>query len=609
MRLAAARFVFLLAILPFSTLAGVWGSRGISESFVVHGALLYAADGRGVSVYDVSDPTIPRRVDVEAGDDESRDLAFMGPLDLMVATAAGVDRFSVAPDGTLSRLDSIAIGGGVSRIAAGTGFAAAAAGSDVVVLEPRGEGLRQRARLRLGAPVLALVVVEDRLYVSVDREGTYVFAPPSSEVLAALPTTPTGFALSGKRLWAAAAMQGLVEIDVKNASAPRIVRKTVVAGSSPTRVAAAGSRVVTIEPPDRVDLFDITAAAEPVATMSEPVRVVALSEGRLFLSGALLDGEGMPLENGKPLRAFDVSSSPVLLGEIRDLAGPVSGVWTDGSIAYVVDRPFLRVIDVSKTEDPREIAAIEIPELQDFIRVKNGLAVLWGRAWVNLVDVSSPLRPRHVGNWHTQGHPPGAATIAGDKVIEANMNSGLHVVDFSDPLQPVQVGGRIWHYRDVVADEDAVYALQDWGFMVLRLENGRTIVDVDRRAVDALQLEVSRGDAPRFLVAAGGDGVHVFELADRFAPVERAFIPLDESGPAGVSESGAWIDVNGELSRLNLDAPVALQPTGHRTTAATQISVTGEKVVVADRYRLRVYGPDTAPPPPVVLSRRRAARH
>lgn len=608
MRLPAIVLLLLLTAFPSPSSEGVWGSRGISVSFVVEGALLYAADGRGVSVYDVSDPASLTRIDVEAGDHESRDLAFMGPLDLVVATTAGVDRFSVASDGSLTRLGSLPVSGGVSRIAAGAGYAAAAAGREVVILERKDDGLRQRVRLRLDARVLALAVVEEKLYVSVEREGTYVFAPPSSEILAALPTAPTAFALSGTRLWAAAAMQGLVEIDVRNASAPKIVRKTVVSGSNPTRVAAVGSRAATITPPDRVDLFDVTAAAEAVATMNEPVRVVALSESSLFLSGARMDGEGMPVENGRPLRAFGLSPAPVLLGEVTDFAGPVSGVWTDGSIAYVVDRPFLRVIDVSKTEEPREIAAIEIPEMQDHIRVKNGFAVLWGRAWVNLVDVSSPLRPRHVGNWHTQGHPPGAATIAGDKVIEANMNSGLHVVDFSDPSQPAQVGGRIWHYRDVAAAEDAVYALQDWGFVILRLENGRTIVDVDRRAVDAVQLEVSRGDTPRFLVAAGGDGLHLYDLADRFAPLETAFLALDESGPAGVSEGAAWIDVGGELFRLDLDAPATLHPTGLRVTAAAQISAAGKKVVVADRYQLRVYGPDTAPPP-VTPSRRRGARH
>jgi hypothetical protein len=47
-------------------------------------------------------------------------------------------------------------------------------------------------------------------------------------------------------------------------------------------------------------------------------------------------------------------------------------------------------------------------------------------------------------------------------------------------------------------------------------------------------------------------------------------------------------------------------------TSPMQMSVAGEKVVIADRYRLRVYGPDTPAPPPAptpVPSRRRAVAH
>lgn len=607
MRVPIALLLFAISALPAP--AATWGSRGISRSFVVRGSLLYAADGRGVSVYDVSDAARPRRADLETGDDETRDLAFMGASDLVVATRAGVDRFAVGADGLLSRLESLALSGGAGVIAASPSHAAAAAGREVAVLERKDGRLRQRTRLRMSADVAALAFVEGLLYVSLVREGTFVFAPPSSEAVAALPTSPTSFALSGDRLWAASASQGLVEIDVRDPAAPRIVRKTPVSGS-PTSLAADGDIVVTVEPPDRVDVYDVSSTPLALATLSEPVRAIAISGGQLFLSGALLDAERMPVENGKPVRVFDLSSpgAPRLLGEIVEAAGPVSGVWTDGSLAYVVDPPFLRVVDVSRTEEPRQITAIAVPDIQDRIRVRNRLAVLWGRATVNLVDVSSPLRPRHVGNWQTQGHPPGGATIAADKVIEANMHSGLHVVSFADPAAPAQVGGRIWHYSDVAAQDDVIYALQDFGFLILRLEEGRTIVDVDRRTADAKQLELSRGG--RYLLAAAGtEGVRLFDLADRFNPVEIAFIPLEQSGPAGVSEDAAWIESEGELFRLDLRAPAVLQPTGLRVTAASQISAAKGKVVVADRYQLRVYGPDTPPPPALPPSKRRSARH
>jgi hypothetical protein len=38
------------------------------------------------------------------------------------------------------------------------------------------------------------------------------------------------------------------------------------------------------------------------------------------------------------------------------------------------------------------------------------------------------------------------------------------------------------------------------------------------------------------------------------------------------------------------------------------MSVAGQKIVVADRYSVRVFGPDT-PPPPAAPLRRRPTRH
>src|SRR5581483_4397898 len=96
------RTVIALLLFAAPLFAGEWGSRGITRRFAVRGDLVFAADGRGVAVYDVSRTPI-RRVAAAETDAESTDVALIGDRQLAVATRGGVERFAIAADGTLAR--------------------------------------------------------------------------------------------------------------------------------------------------------------------------------------------------------------------------------------------------------------------------------------------------------------------------------------------------------------------------------------------------------------------------------------------------------------------------------------------------------------------------
>src|SRR4029077_4940736 len=112
------------------------------------------------------------------------------------------------------------------------------------------------------------------------------------------------------------------------------------------------------------------------------------------------------------------------------------------------------------------------------------------------------------------------------------------------------------------------------------------------------------------LVVRSNDGLHIYSLADPFHPVETSFVPMTEpdvAGPAG--DAGlCWID-NAHV-RVDL-ATSAVVPSDLTVLAPMQIDGAGAKAVVADRYGLRVFGPNTVPPPPPPpppATRHRAAR-
>ena len=252
-----------------------------------------------------------------------------------------------------------------------------------------------------------------------------------------------------------------------------------------------------------------------------------------------------------------------------------------------------------------------MPDIKDFIRVRNGLAINYGRVWVHLLDVSSPRRPKLITSWHTQGHAPSDAAILRDTFVEANNHSGLHVVDYSNPAQPVQISGRIFHYLDVAAGDDAIYTIQQATFLTIDLTDRNRVVDRTVHSGQFFQIDTLPPNSPNphHVVMRSGQGLFVYSLTpDRFAPRLVATVPMSSPGLFGTNDSSVFVTKNGLLHRLDIANPAGFTATGLAVTSPMQISIAGEKIVVADRYRLRVYGPDTEPPPAEPV-RRRAVRH
>lgn len=570
-----ALLLLLVAASAFAD-AGVWGSRGISRRFVARENLVYDVDGRGVTVYDISDPAHIREAGLARTDDETRDAAFAGDATLAVATSKGVELYATS---TMKRTLAIAENGGAHRIAATASRIAAGTPAGVTIWNHAGDVMR---RIPFAHRVNALAFVGELLYVAVNEEALYVLDPRGSAV-ATISINAFDLALSGNTLYAAAGSNGIAAIDVGT-------RSVTYAGAGNVNmiaIAVAGTRVFAMQSPDTVYAFD---GLQLVSTFRETIRAIGSGAGRLIVAPEL----------GVPLRVHDASSFATL-GELHALAGPVSGVATDGTFAYVVDPPKLRVLDISSPSTPAEVASLEIAGIQDRIRIKNGLAVIYGRGDVNLVDLTNPYKPKVLAVYHSFGFPPSNAAIARDTIVEANDFSGLHVVDYTSFARPEQIAGRVWHYLDVLADGDAVYAFSVGKMVVLDITNRNKVVDRTDVVLPVEQAELANG----LVIVRGQDGFRIFSRDDPFAPVEAAMVPVTKPGQFGAGDGAIYFAMDGALQRIDLAAP-SVEATGWRVTSAMQISVAGGKVVVADRYSLRVYGTPSAPPPPPPPARRRA---
>ncbi len=614
--LLALPLLLIVSIARAETPVGQWGSRGISKHFAVEGNLLYAADGRGVTVYDVSDPAAIHSVEVEIASEETFDLA-LAANELVTATHRGVDRYARGADGSLTRIGSWEEEGGTSLIAATATWVAAAQANEAFLLERDATGLMLRNQVPFAHSIRALKFIGRYLYVAVEDEGIYVLDPPSATAVTTIARSAHALALSGDTLWGASPTGGLTAIDVTDPAAPQVLSATGVGTIALDGVAAAGTRVYAFGAPDKLYFFNATDVQAPqlVATQTEWVNVLAASGSRLFFSGPRLDRDKFTYETGKPLRVIDAAkiAEPVFAGEVQDYAGPVSGVWTDGSIACVIDPPFFRVIDVSKTTEPHEIGSLALPfdKPQTRVRVKNGIAIVYGHDFVHLIDVSDPIRPRFMTTFDPRGHSPDDAAILSDGTfVELNDHSGIHVVDYTNFDPPVQIGGRISHFHSVAAGDDAIYALARGWLLAMSVTNRSKAQDQTIIDMPGVQVETAppNADRPAHLVVTQGTGVRVFDLANRFVPKQTAFLSA-VPGQIATTADSALVDLDGTLNRLDVFNPTALIATDMHTISAMQISIAGAKVVVADRYSLRVFGPDTAPPPTLTSPRRRAVGH
>lgn len=583
------RLTLLLLIVCSPPPAAVWGERGISHAFLARGTLIYGVDGRGAALYDANDF---HRIAVAASGAESLDGAFLGD-DVLVLTREGIDRY----DPGLTLRAQFPARGYEHLRASGPWIVAASANGATVWTND----FTEVRRIAFTNRVNAIALNGDALYVALDQFGIAIVDLTSGDQKV-LAENAKDLAVSGDKLYVAGGVNGLLVADVLDPLAPRVIRRQGAGEMNLAHIAVAGTKIAASESPSTIRIFDQTGE---IARIDEPVQTLAAYADRIFVSGTNYDRFGLATETGRPLRVYDVAGAPRLAGEVKDLAGPVSGAATDGTLAYIVDRPFFRVIDVSNTSAPRELASLAIDNIEDQVKLLGKQVILYGRGDVDLVDVSDPYRPRLVKVFHSFGRPPSNAAFARDTIIEGNPWSGFHVVDFVNYPEPGQIGGIKGHYYEVVADGGDVAYISGEGISiaVVDLRDTHNPVGVKVIPVGVRQAFIDGSE----LVVRSGNGLHFFSLANPLDPVETSFVSMAEPGVAGPANDGVLVWIDDAVVRVDAAAR-AIVPSGLTALSPMQIASAGAKTVIADRYGLRVFGPNTAPPPPPPPVRRRAAR-
>jgi hypothetical protein len=607
-------FVIAFVIAPLALAdSGVWGERGIGKGFAVRGSLLFEADGRGISVYDTRGAS-PSRIAVVPTASESE--AIAAGDDLYVLTRTDVERYAIADNGALT-LRATMPNTGFDMIAAGDGYLATSGPSRLTLWSTTaGDTPVIAAELPHSGNVTAMAFHGAQLWVAVQDQAIYGFdLVRGTQPLGTIAANAGGLAIQGDTLYAAAGANGLVIADVSDVGAPRELARIGAGEVDLVRIAAGGNTVWASDGDDRIRVYDVSTPAAPrlATTINDYSQELASDGTRLFAGGTLLDQWHLP--SVTPLRFSVYAANGTRTGSFSDnLGGPVSGAATDGTFAYVIDYPYFRVFDISTPSQPKPLAAISFPAMQDYVKIHNGLAIVYGRGKLNLVDIHNPWQPRFLGTYDSLGMPGGGATFAGDTIVEANPETGMHVLDFfklTTPDKPVQIGGIIWHYFELVSLPSTLYMFD---FTLLRVadlsdpHNPHTAREVPVPPGPATI--VAAESASPHLVVESGDRFHIFDLTQPLNPIEvgGAALPPARGPVATDGDSAVLVAIPGEIDRLDISDPAhpSLLKSGMTAFAPMQISVSGSKVVVADRYSLRVYG-DVTPAPAQAPARRRTA--
>jgi hypothetical protein len=612
------RLISLLLFIPLTAFSqsGSWGMRAFSERFLVSGNYVIAVDGAGFSVYDTGAAGKVRRVaQIETGS-ESIDGSIVGN-DLFVLTRTSVERFTIRDDGSAVQTMHARLPG-LTAIAWNGRLLAGATPNGTTIWKPSADGsLVSVGDYPTKAAILSMAWKSDVLFLALAGIGIKVVDGNAVAEIGYIPEASRGLFVSGDILYCASGNDGVSVIDISNPSQAIVTGRTLAGSLYFRSIAAAGTRVFAVEPPNKIHIIDASSVTAPreVATLTEPAQAMAVSGDRLFVSGPVRNDFGDVTDIGNPLRVFDVASpTPRLSAEVGgDVLYPLMGVATDGSLAYVSDPPYFRVLDVSDSEAPREISSIRIDGLQPYVRILGTQAITYGTGDEQLFDLTNPYHPRLVNTFHSEGHSPCVAAFVATGIFDVNPSSGHHLVDFVHYPQPAIVFSYKNHPQDVVAN-GGDYAYVSFGSLLGIFNFPAPGMGAFVKGVQIDIMEMAYASAtnehPDALITQANNALNIYTLDDPVTPDKAGSIPFDGFGPMVTSGNSVWIGTPETMTRMdisNVSAPI-LETTTMHVIAPQQVSAANGKVVVADRYSIRVFGPRTAAPPPPT-DRRRGVSH
>ena len=497
----------------------------------------FTADVRGMTVYDVDDPTSPVWVAEVHLNTPGESIALAGDT-AWVATGRGGLQWIDISDPTHPALETTffnSVGAGAVHdvVVDGAWAFAAMEAYGLAVYDLSSGWVRLAAVTGTCGEAVAVAVSGGIACVATGGASTLeiidVSDPSSPSWLASLPIE--GFAADvavGNGLaYVAAADGGLQVVDISNPAAPVLrgvcglggsaYRLTVSGGYAWLSTTNAGLQIVDVTDPDHpgvVGTANVPASTGGVAVLGDLAAVAAGENGLRLVDvsdptapdehGAFPDVAGFVTDVAAVPGAFacvangtmgfatvdtTVPGSPSWIGFL-DTPGYAVAVDVAGDVAYVADWDGgLQIIGVSDPANPVLLAEYATADPAIDVKVVGDIAVVAELpGGIELVNVSTPSAPAPESVLGFSEPANGLDSCAASEVLVANGNGGLAIVDIGDPAHPV-LKGRF----ATAAEAERVACSPDAFAWVMEREADGEIVDLQDSANPLLFATVRKG--------------------------------------------------------------------------------------------------------------------
>jgi hypothetical protein len=538
---------------------GDYDTPGKASNMAKHGDLLYVADGeRGLRILDVSSPA---------------NISDVGYLD-----TPGISQ-------------DVVVSGSIAYVADG------AEGLRIIDLStpdsPAEIGVYDQFQ-----DVTALAVTDNTAFLA--RWGWLPIVDVS------IPTSPTllgGYACSypvdvvvaQELLLVACGYDGLHILDISSPEEP-IHLSTPYGVTGYARLAVSGDTAYVL-----ATIPDVSLTAVDISLPLTPT-----IQGRIYLPGVertydltidgdrayVVTGKDMSAQGDQGLRIVNINN-PARMREVGwfDTGADSLGVLSDNGLAYLgLGTAGVSIVDVSHVSGLVEAAHYAVPVLAEAVTVKDDYAYVADYSYgLRIIDVSQPAFPNWVGSLDANFLDP-SIVISGDHAYVGE-REGLHIIDVSDALRPVQVG----QFSMFIDQANAVVLSGTLAYIAGG--DGLYIIDVsDSTHPEQLALYRESGglydlDLSDNLLYASGSEFIVLDINAPDAPLEVGSCP--GTGRIAISGTYAYVATGNEtLSVIDISNPALPQVVGSGVvpTYARDVAVIGPYALVADvNYGLRVF--------------------
>jgi hypothetical protein len=276
--------------------------------------------------------------------------------------------------------------------------------------------------------------------------------------------------------------------------------------------------------------------------------------------------------------------------------GSIQGVVVSGNYAYIADET-LQIVDATRPANPQQVGRYSGTggsAQRGELFVSGPLAyVADGASGLQIIDISEPASPQRLGGYDTPGTTE-SVFVSGGMAYTADWDAGLQVIDVIDPARPKFVASRglpdFFHPSLGVIPEVAerVFVSGDyayvtgWAFHVIDVSDPAQPVRVGSAAPRGGALDIYVEG--QFAYVAGV-GLHVYDIRDPARPLRVGGYDTGNSTVRSVSVSGSYVYLAVEAAYLSRSALLVLDVSdpsrprrvGHHTTrgGALSVSVSG----------------------------------